>query len=153
MKASVFIKTALIDQMQQIADLGLWFHLAKLIPSGVEVLARVWYLNDDDGMVFLPDRIEDFVKRFYKEVIPGEYSIFPQDSAFFSRYPRIYLTSAPEYAEKHRQSFGVVKTHIHVPQWFDDFKSACQIVLDEIAAGNLEDIEVLKMLEENGGDK
>lgn len=48
MKASVFIKVALIDQMQQIADFGLWYHLAKLIPPGVEVLARVVYRFSPD---------------------------------------------------------------------------------------------------------
>lgn len=166
MKASVFIKTALIDQMQQIADLGLWFHLAKLIPSGVDVLARVWYNGKSafmqDGLIFLPESIERFIARFYSDVFPGNYHQFPTSTNFFSVAGGVWLTSEPEYAEKHLQFVPcrVVTSvplpqeiYIHVPQWFDDFKTACRMVLDEIAAGNLEDIEVLKMLEENGGDK
>ena len=149
MKASVFIKVALIDQMQQIADLGLWYNLAKLIPSGVELLARVAYLSNDDGIVFLPFRIEDVVKRFYTEYLP-QYPVFPDSKGFFSRNPQIWLTSADFDKEKHLQAiqYGIRVTHyIHVPQWFDDFKTACGAVLDKIESGELEYIEVFKTLE------
>lgn len=148
MKASIFIKTSLVDQMQQIADLGLWFHLAKLIPSGVEVLARVRYAGPPfmyDGNVFLPETIERVVGEFYKEFAPRYNGLYPTSKDFFSVRPNCFLTSDPSDAEKHisRDENGMV--FIHVPQWFYDFKSWCEIILEKIEAGNLEDIEVLKM--------
>ena len=164
MKASVFIKVALVDQMQQIADLGLWFHLSRLIPPGVEVLARVWYKNEDYGVVFLPDRIEDLVGEFYKEVMPGGYCVYPDGQSFFNVFPKVWLTHLPEMAEFHLKEipYSVPKPvnelagapycspkyfYVHIPQWFADFKSACKIVLDKIEAGELQDIEVLKIKE------
>lgn len=147
MKASEFIKVALIDQMQQIADLGLWFHVSRMLPAGVELLARVNYLGEDDGMAFGPFRMEDWVKKFYAEVFPGKYSAYPDSASFFSKYPKIWLTSKSEEQEAHLTTTETGKTFVHVPAWFEDFKSACRIVLYKIEAGELEDIEVLKTLE------
>lgn len=148
MKASVFIKTALIDQMQQIADLGLWFHLAKLIPSGVEVLARVTYAGPPfmyGGNVFLPEKIENVVARFYADHAP-EYSFkYTTSKEFFSINPTTFLTSDEQDAEQHLQVIGTGESVIYVPQWFEDFKCWCGLVLGKIEAGELEDIEVLKI--------
>lgn len=149
MKASTFIKVALIEQMQQIADLGLWFHLSRLIPSGVELLARVKYEGapyNYDGMVFLPETIERMVSVFYGENFPKGYVKFPTQKEFFSIYPQIWLTSDVSHAKMHlTENKGFF---IHVPTWFADFKAACEIVLSEIENGTIKDIEVLKMLDE-----
>lgn len=164
MKASTFIKVALIDQMQQIADLGLWFHLAKLIPSGAELLARVternenggrlWYEGNAEGLS-IPDNVPTW--DFYKKYFPAGYyerDIYMAGSSFFSVVPKLWLTSDPSDADKHLQPIGEKKKwrvqpcFIHVPQWFEDFKNACGIVLLEIEGGKIEDIEVLKMLEQ-----
>ncbi len=147
MKASTFIKTALIDQMQQIADLGLWFHLAKLMPSGIEVLARVRYAGPPymyEGNVFLPETIERVVGEFYKEFFQG----YPQNAVskeFFSVNPKVWLVSDQQGAENHLGKTTTGEGVIYVPQWFEDFKIACEKVLTMIEAGELEDIEVLKM--------
>lgn len=151
MKASQFIEVALIDQMQQIADLGLWYHIAKLIPSGMELLARVVYMGPDDGMVFGPLRLEDIVDKFYKEYLP-QYPIMPKSKKFFSIYSQIWLTSDERHKGLNLQeaveSGALTKYYLHVPQWFEDFKTACQTVLGKIASGELQDIEVLKMRDE-----
>lgn len=150
MKASTFIKVALIDQMQQIADLGLWFHVSRLIPPGVELLARVFYAGPPfnyDGNVFLPETIERMVKVFYEQNFPDGYEKYPDSSGFFNIYPKIWLTSDAEDAGRHNTSDIRGNVFIHVPQWFEDFKAACQTVLDKIESGELEDIEVLKTLE------
>ena len=150
MKASVFIKVALIDQMQQIADLGLWFHVAKLIPPGVELLARVFYAGPPfncDGNVFLPETIERMVKVFYDQNFPDGYDKYPEGSDFFSIYPQIWLTSDAKDAGKHNTSDIRGNVLIHVPQWFDDFKNACGIVLYEIEKGRIHDIDVLRQIE------
>jgi len=150
MKASVFIKTALIDQMQQIADLGLWFHLAKLIPPSVELLARVANPEKrfvDDGLIFLPTRIEDIVNDFYKAYFPAQYATdgYPTGTGFFTMHPKIWLCDADE--NQHFQKDEIGRVFIHVPTWFADFKAACQTVLNEIEIGKIKDIEVLKMVE------
>ena len=154
MKASIFIKVALIDQMQQIADLGLWFHLAKLIPSGVELLERVWCAGvsfNYDGHIFLPETIERMVSQFYAQHFPDGYEKgYPTGTGFFNIYPKIWLTSEPSGADKHLQPVGEKKEWqaqpycIHVPQWFEDFKNAAGNILAEIESGKLEDIEVLR---------
>lgn len=150
MKASVFIKTAMIDQMQQIADLGLWFHLSRLLPSGVELLARVRYAGapyNYDGNVFLPETLERMVKLFYKEFFPEKYTFSPTQKEFFNIYPQLFLTSNESEAHLHLTQDEKEIKYIHVPAWFADFKIACQIVLGEIKAGRIEDIEVLKTLD------
>lgn len=151
MKASVFIRTALIDQMQQIADLGLWFHLAKLIPSGVEVLARVRYAGTqihDDGYITLPNTIDRMVGEFYKEFAPIYASNYPKSKDFFCIHPTVLLTSDPSDAEKHLTKNEKGQVFIHVPQWFETFKVFCEVILFRIEGNvtgfNLEDIEVLK---------
>ena len=149
MKASVFIKVALIDQMQQIADLGLWYHLAKLLPSGFDVLARVCNESTQD---------------FYHNHLP-KYHHFPTSKDFFSELVGansdkmfIWLMSEEKSAERHLQIIErdkAVTSHypptqmfIHVPQWFDDFKVACQTVLAKVEAGELDDIEIFPELNE-----
>ena len=164
MKASVFIQTALIDQMQQIADLGLWFHLAKLIPSGVDMLTRVTERNENGGRTWgehnpmglaLTDPVP--VWEFYKKFFPPGYherSVYSSGSNFFAVSPNgRWLTSAPEDAGKHLQPIGekeewrVQSCYVHVPQWFEDFKTACRQVLAKIESGELQDIEVLAQKE------
>mgnify|MGYP005609492749 CR=1 FL=1 len=151
MKATTFIKIALIDQMQQIADLGLWYHLAKLLPSGVEVLARVRYAGPPymyDGNVFLPEKIENVVGEFYKEFAPEYAGKHPTSKEFFSINPNAWLVSDQQGAENHLGTTVDGKPVIYVPQWFEDFKGWCGVVISKIEAGDLEDIEVLKMGEE-----
>lgn len=167
MNASTFIKVALIDQMQQIADLGLWFHLAKLLPSGVEVLARVTYCGEHwwkeayhvgpGGALFMA------VQKFYQNTLP-EYRHFPNSKEFYSKMVVnssvmfIWLTNEDSEAERHLQIIErdahVVTSHypppqifIHVPQWFADFKAACKIVLDGIEKGEFQDVEIFPTLE------
>lgn len=151
MKASVFIKTALIDQMQQIADLGLWFHLAKLIPSGVELLARVRYAGPPhmyEGNIFLPLTIEKVVEGFYREYAPEYVGKYSHSKEFFSVNPTCYLVSDQQGAENHLNYSQDGKFVVYVPQWFEDFKSWCEIILEKIEAGEIENIEVLKVVEE-----
>lgn len=150
MNASTFIKVALIDQMQQIADLGLWFHLSRLMPAGVDVLGRVYFAGAPfmyDGNIFLPLREEDVWEKTYKTLFPKGYEFYPTRQRFFSIYPNMFLTSAENEAHLHltKDEKGVM--FIHVPTWFSDFKAACTMVLAEIECGTIEDIEVLKMLE------
>lgn len=166
MKASTFIKVALLDQMQQIADLGLWFHVAKLLPSGVEVLARVAERNENSGFLWseknpenlaIPDYIVSITAEFYGKFFPPEYrdrAIQHGGAGMFSAIPRIWLVSDTEGAEKHLRLIGEKEhmvqqpCYLHVPTWFADFKKACQIVLDEIESGKIQDIEVLKTIDE-----
>jgi len=150
MKASEFIKCALIDQMQQIADLGLWFHLSRLIPSGVEVLARVANPGNgmvDEGHIFLPTRIEDIVADTYKAYFPGKYALegYPTETGFFSIHPKVWLCDADE--DMHFEKDEIGRISIHVPTWFSDFKNAAYSVIYDINTGKLKDIEVLKTLE------
>lgn len=148
MKATTFIRTALIDQMQQIAGLGLWFHLAKLIPSGVEVLARVRYAGPPfmyGGNVFLPETIERIVGEFYKEFAPDYAGKYTTSKEFFSINPKVFLVSDQQGAEYHLKNVPTGEGVIYVPQWFEDFKGWCETILSKIEAGELEDIEVLKM--------
>lgn len=152
MKASTFIKTALITQMQQIADLGLWFHLAKLIPSGVEVLARVRLPIDTSkgygtgDRYILPSAVPGFiVDDFYAEYAPeysGKYSISKE---FFSLNQKTWLVSDQQGAEYHLKNAPTGESVIYVPQWWEDFKGWCDVILSKIESGDLEDIEVLKM--------
>jgi hypothetical protein len=151
MKASTFIKTALIDQIQQIADLGLWYHISKLLPSGVEVLARVRYAGPPymyDGNVFLPEKIENVVGEFYKEFAPEYAGKYSTSKEFFSTNPNAWLVSDQQGAENHLGTTVDGKPVIYVPQWFEDFKGWCGVVISKIEAGELDDIEVLKMGEE-----
>lgn len=147
MKATTFIKTALIDQMQQIAGLGLWFHLAKLIPSGVEVLARVTqqHLLSADGVFPWPDSLSTAVARFYSDYAPDYAGKYTTSKEFFSINPKVVLVSDQQGAEHHLGHTITGEGVIYVPQWFEDFKGWCEIVLAKIEAGELEDIEVLKM--------
>lgn len=150
MKASVFIKIALLEQMQQIADLGLWFHLSRLIPSGVELLGRVRFEGAPfmyEGNVFLPGTIERVVKKVYFSLFPPEYKFYPEGKDFFSVYPQVFLTSHEDEAHRHLTVDENGVKYVHVPQWFSDFKAACKIVLDEIERGAIKDIEVLRTLE------
>jgi len=165
MKASEFIKVALIDQMQQIADLGLWFHLAKLIPQGVELLARVKYLNDSDGYLLTEHNPESTsitdhfqTSDFYEEYFPkGYYEIgvhFASNNFFSGMKTRHWLTSMPEDAISHLQPYGekvqwgAQPYYLHVPQWFEDFKTAAKDIYVMIMMGQLKDIEVLKTIDE-----
>lgn len=150
MKASEFIKVALIDQMQQIADFGLWFHLSRLIPPGVELLARVANPGRrmvDEGFIYLPDRIEDMVADTYKAYFPGKYALegYPTETGFFSIHPKIWLCHDDE--SQHFQKDEIGRVFIHVPAWFSNFKNACYLILDEIESGKIKDIEVLKTLD------
>jgi len=151
MKSSVFIKVALIDQMQQIADLGLWFHLSRLIPSGVEVLARVANPGNrmvDEGEIFLPTRIEDIVADTYKAYFPGKYALegYPTETGFFSIRPMVFLCDADK--DMHFEKDETGRVFIHVPTWFSNFTNACYLVLIDIEAGKIKDIEVLKTIDE-----
>lgn len=138
MKATTFIKTALIHQMQQIADLGLWYHISKLLPSGVEVLARV---RHNDPL----DNIERVVDAFYKEYAPEYAGNYPTSKEFFAPNPNTWLVSDQQGADNHLCKAVDGKPVIYVPQWFYDFKGWCEVVVSKIEAGELEDIEVLKM--------
>jgi len=160
MNASTFIKVALLEQMQQIADLGLWFHLAKLLPSGVEVLARVSFfsrINWNPGLYQIMP-IPESVRLFYAETMP-EYHHYPTSKDFYSQFdifvetPFVWLLSDDDDRGLHltviEPSAEVVSTlpqrrqvYIHVPQWFADFKASCKSVLDKIESGELKDIEV-----------
>lgn len=147
MKASIFIKTALVDQMQVIADAGLWFHLAKLIPSGVEVLARAWVAGNwpnYDGHIFLPDTVSTVTKRFYAEFLPEYVGKYPETASFYSS-PNVTraLCDGDEYRDRHLQEVDGV-TIIHVPLWFADFKTVCAIILAKIESGELGDIDVFQ---------
>jgi hypothetical protein len=150
MKASIFIKVALIDQMQQIADLGLWFHLAKLIPSGVEVLAMVSQQKSlsEDGEFAWPDSISSAVSRFYSEFAPEYSGKYSASKEFFSVNPKAWLVSDQQGADHHLKNTPTGEGVIYVPQWFEDFKGWCTLVLNRIESGELKDIEVLKMGEE-----
>jgi len=150
MKASTFIKVALLEQMQQIADLGLWFHLSRLIPSGVELLGRVRMAGPHfmyEGSVFLPETIERVVKKTYYALFPPGYSFCPTQKEFFNIYPQIFLTSSDEEAHRHLTVDEKGIKYVHVPTWFADFKKAATVVLEEIESGAIEDIEVLKTIE------
>lgn len=147
MKASQFIKVALMDQMQQIANLELWFHVAKLLPAGIETLARVRYSgypNIENGSVFLPLKIEDVVTRFYDEFAPEYSGKYPISHSFFSGRVTCFLTSSPEDAEKHLTLTKNEKPIVYVPKWLDDFKQWCNAVLGMIEREEIEDIEVFK---------
>ena len=158
MNASTFIKVALIDQMQQIADLGLWYHVAKLIPSGVELLARVVERNENDGFTWGERNhenlaISDYVPigTFCEKYFPPDYykhSACHGAVSFFSVSGRRWLTSDPDHAEKHLTEDADGFRFIHVPTWFADFKAACETVLKEIDSGKIKDIEVLKMVKQ-----
>lgn len=162
MKASIFIKTALIDQMQQIADLGLWYHISKLLPSGVEVLARVRYAGKDvfldavnmpfsvpsSGVIDNQEKSLQLVRKFYKEFAQEYAGKYPTSMEFFSINPNAWLVSDQQGAENHLGTTVDGKPVIYVPQWFEDFKGWCGVVISKIEAGELEDIEVLKMGEE-----
>ncbi len=169
MNASTFIKVALLDQMQQIADLGLWYHVAKLLPSGFEVLARVTYCGEqwwkDEWRVGEEFALSLAVQKFYRNTLP-EYHHYPTSKDFYSAGPIanstkmfVWLTSEDGDADKHLELIArdesVVSSHypppqvfIHVPQWFDDFKAACKIVLDEIESGELQDIQIFSTKDE-----
>ena len=151
MKASVFIQTALIDQMQQIADLGLWFHLAKLIPSGVEVLARVNYAAEWDALSGAFSPTSSLVPKLYSELFPGSYKKYPTSKDFYSD-TCIWMA----YGESERHKYLILpitdpqdssEAFIFVHQWFEDFKAACRQVLEKIESGKLQDIEVLAQKE------
>lgn len=149
MNASTFIKVALLEQMQQIADLGLWYHLSRLIPPGVELLGRVNFAGAPfmyDGNIFLPETIERVVEKTYRDLFPADYKFYPTGKEFFNIYPQILLTSHESEAHLHLTTDEAGMKFVHVPQWFADFKAACKIVLDETESGELEDIEVLKTL-------
>lgn len=151
MKASTFINVALLEQMQQIADLGLWFHLSRLIPSGVELLGRVNFAGAPfmyDGNIFLPETIDRVVEKTYNDLFPPDYKFYPNGKGFFNIYPQIFLTSNENEAHRHLTVDEIGIKYVHVPQWFADFKIACKIVLEEIESGDVEDIEVLKTVEE-----
>lgn len=150
MNASTFIKVALLDQMQQIADLGLWYHLSRLIPSGVEVLGRVRMAGPPfmyEGNVFLPETIECVVEKTYYALFPPGYNFWPTQKEFFNIYPQIFLTSSDEEAGNHLKIDENGIKYVHVPTWFADFKKAATVILDEIESGAIEDIEVLKTIE------
>jgi len=174
MKASIFIKTALIDQMQIIADAGLWFHLAKLIPSGVEVLARVRYASKhvygevesnnsagyvgiySNGVIEYPLYVSDYVNKLYEELFPIKYRELGAASVskeFFSVKPLVWLTSSDGGEKTHLQVIGEPEPmraqsfYIHVPIWFEDFKTACKAVLAKIESGEVSDIDVFKTIE------
>lgn len=48
-------------------------------------------------------------------------------------------------AEFHLKNTQTGESVIYVPQWFEDFKAWCEIILSKIEIGELEDIEVVKM--------
>lgn len=145
MKASTFIKVALVDQMQQIADLGLWFHVAKLIPAGVEALGVVVYGMGDD---FEEEYLGRLARSIYGDFFPLEYvsNGYPTGKGFFSTQPKIWLCHEDETSHFKKDEEG--RVFIHVPTWFADFKNACNQVLKEIENGKIEDVEVLKTLEQ-----
>lgn len=150
MNASTFIKVALLDQMQQIADLGLWFHLSRLLPSGVEVLGRVRFAGPPfmyDGCIFLPETIERVIEKTYHALFPN-YQFYPSEKDFFNIHPQLFLTSNESEASLHLTTDEKGMKFIHVPTWFADFKAACRIVLDDIEGGAIQDIEVLKTIDE-----
>ena len=150
MKASIFIRAALIDQMQQIADLSLWYHVSRLLPSGVEVLARVSQQGVlSKSMDFAwPDSLSSAVARFYEEFAPEYAGKYPTSKEFFSVKPNAWLVSDQRGADNHLGTTVDGKPVIYVPQWFEDFKAWCEVVISKIEVGELEDIEVLKMGEE-----
>lgn len=151
MKASDFIKVALIDQMQQIADLGLWFHLSRLIPPGVELLGIVVY-GMDGGDYSDQDYLNRLARAIYGDFFPEVYNFYPTNKTFYSPSPDLFLTSDDgelnnhEFTPRPRIDENGNKI-IYVPQWFEDFKYACKAVLIEIQNGKIEDVEVLKTLE------
>lgn len=148
MKASTFIKVALIDQMQQIADLGLWFHLSRLLPSGVELLGAVAYGMDiEETQANDSEYFSRLAKHIYGDFFPIAYPFYPNKKEFFSVSPTLFLTSNESEAYLHLTEDEKGFKYVHVPAWFQDFKAACQFVLKEIEAGKIEDIEVLKTLE------
>lgn len=85
MKASEFIKVALLDQMQQIADLGLWFHLAKLLPSGVELIGIVAYIFGEMKIAVVTAIFGDMEKPkpFCEQSVPCDRYVFtPENTPF-----------------------------------------------------------------------
>lgn len=135
MKASIFIKAALIDQMQIIADAGLWFHLAKLIPPGVEVLAKAKY-----GQKKI-ENIPHLIDRFYRDVAPEYLFKVPTGSKFICDKAEKALCDGEEYLDFHLKEIDGV-AFVHVPTWFNDFKGWCENVLVVINENDLLDIDV-----------
>lgn len=135
MKASVFIKVALMDQMRQIADLGLWFHVYHLLGKGVKTLGDVAVLRDPDKAEYIRSVLLD-----------GKYAWLPsaESGSFVSGpTPQVWLYSEPEDAEKNATFDEQGIYGIHVPTLFSDFLFAAQKVLDMIESGEITDIDAL----------
>lgn len=54
------------------------------------------------------------------------------------------ITNDIDTADNHLTITESGKPTIYVPQWFEDFKTWSNIVLEKIERGELEDIEVFK---------
>lgn len=150
MKASTFIKVAILAQMQEIANLGLWFHLGKLIPSAVELLAHVTQQNrvSNDGEFFpWPDSISTAVARFYDEYAPEYSGKYTTSKEFFLANPTIFLASDEEDLKHHLCQIDTGEWVVYVPQLFEDLKAWCLVVLSKIEGGEINDMVVLKIRE------
>jgi hypothetical protein len=134
MKRSQFIQVALIDQMQQIADLGLWYHLATLLSKGVGTLSEI----QEDAH---PPHHRDSVMPTYKKIPPVGKSWRYQET------PEFLFCSNPDDAHLDATFSEEGAYYIHVPTFFEHFKNACKIIIESIEAGEIEDSEIIKITE------
>lgn len=144
MKASVFIKVALIDQMQLIADLGLWYHMATLISKGVNTLSRIAVPElEPDALSLVQTSFErsEWVKRAFPQ-----YEKLPQVGAAWQSgdKPEFWYLSDPQDADKNTTTASDGGYFIHIPTWFEQYKQVCQTVLDKITSGEIEDADWIK---------
>lgn len=133
MKASQFIQVAMIDQMQQIADLGLWYHLVTLLGKGANTLLHVVGNN----------------VLIHWGLFGNKYNKFPGPGIRweYAEKPEFLFCSDPDDATLNATFSETGSYYIHVPTFFEDFKTACKEVLRRIDAGEIEDIEIVKITE------
>lgn len=130
--------------MQQIADLGLWYHMATLISKGINTLSRIAVPElEPDAFSLVQTSVER--SKWVKSAFP-QYEKLPQVGSSWKSgdSPEFWYLSDPQDASKNATTSNDGGYFIHIPTWFEHYKAACQTVLDKINSGEIEDSDWIK---------
>jgi hypothetical protein len=146
MKASVFIKVALIDQMQQIADLGLWFHLTTLMARGINTLVEIERKPRIVAMINMD--LADWRPAAKRKMFP-QYEVLPTTADHWQTVknlesgPHTLYYSDPSEAHKNATWEREGVYNIHMPTLFEDFKEAARKVVTALESGEIPDNDMV----------
>lgn len=141
MKASQFIQVAMIDQMQQIADLGLWWHLSKMIGMGINSLSVLFVVlinnneNNDSYDYFMPGYNKELLNILTGSTIYIHGSFGgAQPEIVFSHRRKKHCTHGARCERMPGKPF-----FIHVPTLLHDYIDCCKYVIQKIEKGEIPD--------------